>query len=88
MRVRFKRSLIIKLGIITLVLVFTIPYFVSKLDNTNRQESLKFRSWNKVGIRTTVELQWLEHSWFVYHGSFELVLESLEKKNPIAADWG
>lgn len=48
MRVRFKRSLIIKLGIITLVLIFTIPYFVSRLDNTNRQDSLKFRSWNKL----------------------------------------
>ena len=26
----------------------------------------------------TVELQWLEHWWLVYHGSFELVFESLE----------
>ena len=25
-----------------------------------------------------VELQWLEHCWLVYHGYFELVLESLE----------
>ena len=33
----------------------------------------------------TVELQWLEHRWLVYHGFFELVLESLGK-NPIAAD--
>ena len=33
----------------------------------------------------TVELQWLEHRWLVYHGYFELVLESLGK-NPIAAD--
>ena len=24
----------------------------------------------------TVELQWLEHRWLVYHGCFELVLES------------
>ena len=32
-----------------------------------------------------VELQWLEHWWLVYHGCFELVLESLWK-NPIAAD--
>ena len=33
----------------------------------------------------TVELQWLEHCWLVYHDCFELVLESLGK-NPIAAD--
>ena len=33
----------------------------------------------------TVELRWLEHRWLVYHGYFELVLESLGK-NPIAAD--
>ena len=33
----------------------------------------------------TVELQWLEHRWLVYHGYFELVLESLGK-TPIAAD--
>ena len=34
---------------------------------------------------TTVELQWLEHYWLVYHGCFELVLESLGR-NLIAAD--
>ena len=34
-----------------------------------------------------LELQWLEHWWFVYHGCFELILESLGKK-PIAADLG
>ena len=33
----------------------------------------------------TVELQWLEHRWLVYHGCFELVLESLGK-NPTSAD--
>ena len=33
----------------------------------------------------TVELQWLEHRWLIYHGCFEHVLESLGK-NPIAAD--
>ena len=33
----------------------------------------------------TVELQWLEHWWLVYHGYFELVLESL-RKNPLGAD--
>ena len=42
-----------------------------------------------IGVRyffsNTVELQWLEHRWLVYHGYFELVLESLGK-NPIAAD--
>ena len=30
--------------------------------------------------KDTVELQWLEHRWLVYHGCFELVLESLGKK--------
>ena len=35
----------------------------------------------------TIELQWLEHYWLVYHGCFELVLESLGK-NLIAADLG
>ena len=34
---------------------------------------------------TTVELQWLKHGWLIYHGYFELVLES-PGKNPIAAD--
>ena len=36
-------------------------------------------------IQNTVELQWLEHRWLVYHGYFELDLESLGK-HPIAAD--
>ena len=35
----------------------------------------------------TVKLQLLEHCWLVYHGCFELVLESLGQ-NPIAADLG
>ena len=35
----------------------------------------------KLLLQTTVELQWLEHWWLVYHGCFELVLESLGKKN-------
>ena len=37
--------------------------------------------------RYTVELQWLEHGWLIYHGCFELVLESL-RKNFLAADLG
>ena len=36
-------------------------------------------------VMNTARLQWLEHRWLVYHGYFELVLESLGK-NPIAAD--
>ena len=32
-------------------------------------------------FQTTVELQWLEHRWLVYHGCFELVLESLGNKS-------
>ena len=38
-------------------------------------------------VGPTVELQWLEHWRLVYHGCFELILESLGKK-PIAADLG
>ena len=34
----------------------------------------------------TVEIQWLEHRCLVYHGCFELALES--GKKPIAADLG
>ena len=34
---------------------------------------------------STVELQCLKHRWLVYHGYFELVIDSLTK-NPIAAD--
>ena len=34
-----------------------------------------------------VELQWLEHSWLVFHGCFELVLGFLGP-NPIVADLG
>ena len=29
--------------------------------------------------RNTVELQWLEHRWLVYHGLFDLIFESLRK---------
>ena len=35
--------------------------------------------------QNTVELQWPEHRWLVYHGYFEPVLESLGN-NPIVAD--
>ena len=35
----------------------------------------------------TVELQWLEHYWPVYHGCFKLVLVPLGK-TPISADLG
>ena len=34
---------------------------------------------------STVELQWFEHPWLVYHGCFELLLES-HGTNPIDAD--
>ena len=41
----------------------------------------------RLRIHCTVELQWLEHGWLIYHGCFELVLKSLGK-NPVAADVG
>ena len=34
-----------------------------------------------VKVFTTVELQWLEHRWLVYHGCFELILESHGKRS-------
>ena len=53
-----------------------------------------WQQWHQVGNCTgfliksnTVELQWLEHWWLVYHGCFELVPESLGKKT-LAADLG
>lgn len=48
MRVRFRKSLLIKLGLLTVVLLFTVSYFVMKLDDTNKQESLRYRSWNRL----------------------------------------
>ena len=44
------------------------------------------RSIVEINTVTTVELQWLEHLWLVYHGCFELVLETLGK-SPIVADF-
>ena len=35
----------------------------------------------------TVELQWLEHWWLVYHACLKLIFESLGE-NPLAADLG
>ena len=50
---------------------------IGQMDQTER--------FIKVFYVYTVELQWLEHWWLVYHGCFELVLESLGKYN-LAAD--
>ena len=36
---------------------------------------------NNREFKYTVEFQWLEHRWLVYHGYFELVLESQGKKS-------
>ena len=38
-----------------------------------------------ISFRDTVALQWPEKLWLVYHGCFELILESLGNI-PIAAD--
>ena len=45
---------------------------------------MSLESYNKLN---TVELQWLEYRWLVYHGCFELVLESLGITH-LAADLG
>ena len=47
--------------------------------NTRRRKSKAKNSVSKSLPSHTVELRWLEHWWLVYHGCFELVLESLEK---------
>ena len=47
-------------------------------------QSMTERKSNKYK-QITLELQWLEHRWLVYHCYFELVLES-QGKNPIATD--
>ena len=52
----------------------------------NRDGLSKHLIWLFVFV-ITVELQWLEHWWLVYHGCFELVLESLGN-NPMVADLG
>ena len=57
--------------------VMSCPGTVAPLNQTRLDKTLFHRC--------TVELQWLEHRWLVYHGYFELVLESMGK-NPIAAD--
>ena len=43
--------------------------------NRNQQRHIK---------TNTVELQWLEHRWLIYHGYFELALESLGKNHKAA----
>ena len=48
--------------------------------------TIKFDTNLLYDVLNTVELQWLEHRSLVYHGYFELVLESLGKKSMIAAD--
>ena len=48
--------------------------------NTHSPYSLKAS-----GNLYTLDLQWLEHWWLVYHGCFEIILESLGK-NTIAAN--
>ena len=53
----------------------------SPLSDTNWCHSVQFNRKNT----NTVELQWLEHRWLVYHGYFELNIESLGKIS-IAAD--
>ena len=37
----------------------------------------KILDYNKKNISSTVKLRWLEHRWLVYHGLFELIVESL-----------
>ena len=48
----------------------------SDLGSVGNCKQIKFYLCN---CNNTVELQWLEYRWLVYHGNFELVLESLGK---------
>ena len=47
----------------------------------------KIASVHRIFARHTVELQWPEHRWLVYHGYFEPIFESLGKYR-LAADLG
>ena len=59
-----------------------LPTGIMGRNQKNNKKKLKNKTMDDI-----VELQWLEHRWLVYHGCFELVLESLGK-NPLAADLG
>ena len=97
---RGTRALIIRATEV-LLYSFQLPYFcfhrlfhqTHVSNNMNMQTWLTYYS-RQVMLSTRISvhlnifkvgIQWLEHQWFVYHGCFELVLESLEK-NLIAAD--
>ena len=66
----------------TLYVIYPIKEKSNKPAHTR---SLVWHQQYLTRIRSTVELQWLDHRWLVYRGYFELVLVSLGK-NPIAAD--
>ena len=68
-----------------------LPYVVYKIqhiDSTLFHRCLPTERTASTIIVTALKLRWFEHRWLaVYHGCFELVLESLGK-NPMAADSG
>ena len=55
--------------------------YVLPLQTLQKQISWLLKKPNDLDLHclllTTVELQWLEHWWLVYHGLFELIFESL-----------
>ena len=45
------------------------------------KSNLNYPKTAAMGTELTVELQWLEHLWLVYHGCVELVLQTLGTKS-------
>ena len=57
----------------------------SDIDKKGEQKEFK-DNYPYFAIKHTVDYERLEHQWLVYHGYFELILESLGKNTMIAAD--
>ena len=49
----------------------------TQVNELRNQSSLRKDLFFKISVVNTVELQWLEYEWLVYHSCFELGLESL-----------
>ena len=62
--------------------VFLISHLFFSLQEISEQPF----SFEKTAVHT-VELQWLEHRWLVYHGYFEHVLESLTEQKYLSCSF-